>query len=301
MGDYMIRATAADEHIRAFAATTKEMAETARGLHHLSPVAAAALGRTLTAGGMMSAMMKGEKDVLTIVFDGDGPIGGITVTAFSNGDVKGYVKNPDVMLPPSPRGKLDVGGAVGKGMLRVIRDIGLKDPYIGEVDIQTGEIADDLTYYIASSDQTPSTVGLGVLMNHDNTVRESGGFIIQLMPDAPEECIEKLERKMQGISSVTDLLKNGGTPESILQEILGDQDLIIRDKLPVRFHCDCSRLRVTKTLIAIGKKELDSIIADGKPVTLTCGFCQKQYTFSLEELKEIREKASGKTRKQPTP
>jgi len=294
MSDYMVRATAAEEHIRAFAATTREMAEEGRRVHGLSPVAAAALGRALTAGGMMGAMMKGEKDVLTITFDGDGPIGGITVTARSDGDVKGYVKNPDVMLPPSPQGKLDVGGAVGHGTLRVIRDIGLKDPYIGEVEIQTGEIADDLTYYFASSEQTPSVVGLGVLMNHDNTVREAGGFIIQLMPDAPAECIDRLEAKMKGIKSVTDLLKNGGTPESILQEILGDQQPVIHEKMPVRFHCDCSRERVTKALIAIGKKELDSMIADGKEVTLSCGFCEKKYSFSIDELKEIEKSASLK-------
>lgn len=296
MGDYMIRATAAEEHIRAFAATTRDMAEEARRIHNLSPVASAALGRTLTAGGMMGAMMKGTKDVLTITFDGDGPIGGITVTAFSNGDVKGYVKNPQVMLPANEKGKLDVGGAVGHGMLRVIRDIGLKDPYIGEVDIQTGEIAEDLTYYFASSEQTPSAVGLGVLMNHDNTVRESGGFIIQLMPDAPQDCVELLEAALRNVTSVTDLLKEGGTPESILQGILGNQNLVIHEKLPVRFHCDCSRERVTKALIAIGKKNLDSMIEEGKPVTLNCGFCAKQYTFSVEELREIEKHASDSSR-----
>ena len=192
MKDYIVRATAADSQIRAFAATTAEMTETARAYHNTSPVATAALGRLLTAGAMMGSMMKNESDVLTLQVRGDGPLGGITVTADSSAHVKGYVNNPDVMLP-AKNGKLDVGGAVGIGLLQVIKDMGLKEPYVGQTILVSGEIAEDLTYYFANSEQVPSSVGLGVLMNHDNTVRCAGGFIIQLMPFAKEETISRLE------------------------------------------------------------------------------------------------------------
>ena len=292
MSDYLIRATAADDHIRAFAATTRELAEEARSIHDLSPVAAAALGRTLTAAAMMGMMLKNEKDLLTITFDGDGPIGGITVTGDYAGHVKGYVKNPSVMLPPSPKGKLDVGGAVGRGILRVIRDTGLKEPYVGEVAIRTGEIAEDLTAYFAESEQTPSVVGLGVLMNHDNTVREAGGFMIQLMPDCPDEVIDALEAKLSGVTSVTDMLKSGGTPESILTDLLGDQGLDIMDKQPASYYCNCSRERVTKALIALGRSEIEEMIREDKPVTLGCGFCNKSYTYSIDDLKVILSSSS---------
>ena len=287
MSDYLIRATAAGEHIRAFAATTRDLAEEARSIHDLSPVAAAALGRTLTAGAMMGMTLKNAHDLLTITFDGDGPIGGITVTADYQGYVKGYVKNPAVMLPPSPKGKLDVGGAVGHGILRVIRDAGLKEPYVGEVAIRTGEIAEDLTAYFFESEQTPSVIGLGVLMNHDNTVREAGGFMIQLMPDCPDEIIDVLEAKLAGVTSVTDMLKSGGTPESILEDLLGDLGLQIHDKKPAAYHCNCSRERVTKALIALGRSEIEDMISEGKDVTLGCGFCNKQYTFSVDDLRMI--------------
>ena len=287
MSDYIIRATAADDRVRAFAATTRDLAEEARRIHDLSPVASAALGRTLTGAAMMGQMLKNEKDLLTITFDGDGPIGGITVTANYKGDVKGYVKNPQVMLPPNARGKLDVGGAVGQGILRVIRDTGLKEPYVGEVAIRTGEIADDLTAYYAESEQTPSVVGLGVLMNHDNTVREAGGFMIQLMPDCPDEVIDVLEEKLRGIDSVTNLLKAGGTPETILEGLLGELGLEIMDRQPAAYRCNCSRERVTKALIAIGRAEIEDMIKEGKPVSLGCGFCGKSYEFTVDDLGEI--------------
>ena len=291
MGDYIVRATAADNQIRAFAATTKELVEKARAAHDTSPVATAALGRLLTGGVMMGVMMKGEKDLLTLQVKGDGPIGGITVTADSQGHVKGYVENPDVLLPANALGKLDVGGAVGNGMLRVIKDMGLKEPYVGQVALETGELGDDLTYYFATSEQVPSSVGLGVLMEKDNTVKQAGGFIIQLMPFTDEKVIEALEKKISEVQSVTSMLNLGMTPEDILNELLGEFHPEISEKIPAEFHCDCSKKRVEKVLISLGKKEQTSIINDGKPVELKCHFCNSGYTFTTEELKEILKKS----------
>lgn len=291
MSDYIIRATAADSQIRAFAATTRELAEAARKAHNTSPVATAALGRLLSAGAMMGVMMKGEKDILTIQVRGDGPIGGITVTADSQGNVKGYVNNPGVMLPPNAFGKLDVGGAVGQGMLNVIKDMGLKEPYVGQVDLQTGEIGDDLTYYFASSEQVPSAVGLGVLMEHNNTVKQAGGFIIQLMPFTDEKVIEALENKLANVQSVTAMLDQGMGPEEILEELLGEFGLEITDRIPTQFYCNCDKKRIEKVLISIGEKELKSMIADGKPIEVNCHFCNTNYTFSVEELKALLKKS----------
>lgn len=251
MGDYIVRATAADNQIRAFAATTRELVEKARLAHNTSPVATAALGRLLTGGAMMGVMMKGEKDVLTIQVKGDGPIGGLTVTADSQGHVKGYVDNPEVMLPANALGKLDVGGAVGHGMLRVIKDMGLKEPYVGQVALETGELGDDLTYYFATSEQVPSSVGLGVLMEKDNTVKQAGGFIIQLMPFTDEKVIEALEKKISEVQSVTSMLNQGMTPEDILNELLGEFQPEISEKVPAEFHCDCSKERVEKVLVSL--------------------------------------------------
>ncbi len=291
MADYIIRATAADGQIRAFAATTRETVEAARAAHDTSPVATAALGRLLTAGAMMGVMMKGEEDLLTIKIQGDGPIEGLTVTADSKGDVKGYVFNPSVMLPPNAKGKLDVGGALGVGVLSVIKDIGLKEPYVGQTILVTGEIGDDLTYYFATSEQTPSSVALGVLMNKENTVRQAGGFILQLLPGASDAVVTKLEEKLKEITSVTALLEAGDTPEMILEHILGEFGLEIHDQLPTRFHCNCSKERVEKALISIGKRDIQEMIADGKPVSVNCHFCNTDYTFSVDELKAILKKA----------
>lgn len=289
MSDYMIRATAANDYVRAFAITSKDLVEHAREIHHLSPVATAALGRTLSAALMMGSDLKGDKDVMTIQFLGDGPIGGITVTANSHGNVKGFVENPDVILPPNKYGHFDVGGAVGKGTLRVITDIGLREPYSGEVEIQTGEIAQDLTYYFAVSEQVPSVVALGVLTDRENEyrVRAAGGYIVQLMPGCPDEIISALEKNCSAASSVTEMLANGGSPESMLETVLTGMDMHVTETRPVSFKCDCSRDRVTKALIAMGKKELTSLIDEGRPVTLTCHFCNAGYTFSVDELKTI--------------
>lgn len=288
MTDYIVRAAAADYQIRAFAATTKELAEAARKAHNTSPVATAALGRLLTAGAMMGSMMKGADDVLTLKIKGDGPLGGITVTADSSADVKGYVNNPMVLIHAKPNGKLDVSGAVGRGELTVIRDIGMKEPYVGQTDLVSGEIAEDLTYYYAVSEQTPSSVALGVLMDKDtNTVRQAGGFIIQLMPDASEEVISSLEKRLGEISSVTALLESGMTPEDILKSLLGDMGLQILDRMPARFHCNCSKERVRKAVVSVGRKELEQMIGEGKPIEVNCHFCNTNYEFTVEELKEI--------------
>ena len=278
MNDYIIRAIAANDQIRAFAAVTTETVETARQDHNTSPVATAALGRLLTAGAMMGTMMKGDKDILTLQIKAGGPLEGITVTADSKGRVKGYVGNPDVCIPANSKGKLDVAGAVGVGFMNVIKDMGLKEPYVGQVALQTSEIAEDLTYYFATSEQVPSAVGLGVLMNKDNTVRQAGGFIVQLMPFAEESTIAKLEENVQKITSVTNLLEEGHTPESL------------REKVPTEFYCNCSRERVEKALISIGRKELNEMIQEGKSIEMNCHFCNKNYEFTVEELKEILRK-----------
>ena len=287
MNDYIIRATAANDQIRAFAAVTTEMVETAREQHNTSPVATAALGRLLTAGAMMGSMMKGEKDVLTLQIKAGGPLQGITVTADSQGNVKGYVGNPDVCIPANSKGKLDVAGAVGPGFLTVIKDMGLKEPYSGQVMLQTCEIAEDLTYYFAISEQVPSAVGLGVLMNKNNTVRQAGGFIVQLMPFAEEEVISRLEQNVQKINSVTNLLEEGHTPESLLEKVLEGFDVQINEKMDTRFRCNCSKERVAKALISIGRKELNEMIQEGKPIEMNCHFCNTNYNFTVEELKEI--------------
>ena len=291
MTDYIIRATAAEGQIRAFAATTRDLVEYARSAHNTSPVATAALGRLLTAGAMMGIMMKGEKDLLTLKIEGDGPIGGLTVTADSRGNVKGYAFHPEVMLPPNAKGKLDVGGALGIGVLSVIKDIGLKDPYVGQTILVTSEIAEDLTYYFATSEQTPSSVALGVLMERDNTVKQAGGFILQMMPGASEEVISALEKRLGEITSITALLDAGNTPEMILEHILGDFGVEILDKLPTAFSCNCSEERIEKALISVGKQELQSMIEDGKTIEVNCHFCNKHYPVTVERLKELLEMA----------
>lgn len=287
MEDYLVRAIAANGQVRSFAAYTKNTVETARQAHNTSPVVTAGLGRLLTAGAMMGSMMKGDRDVLTIKAEGSGPVGHYLVTADSKGNVKGYAANPNVILPANAAGKLDVGGSLGVGLLTVIKDLGLKEPYTGTCELVSGEIAEDLTYYFASSEQTPSSVGLGVLMTKDNTVNVAGGFIIQLMPDATEETISIVEEKISTIKSVTSMLENGLDPEGIINLILGGLDPEILDKMPVRFYCNCSKERVSKALIAIGRKELDNIIEENEPIEVKCHFCNKAYNFTVDELKKL--------------
>lgn len=291
MEDYMVRATAAGNQIRAFAVTAKGVVEAGRQAHNTSPIATAALGRMLCAGAMMGSMMKNEQDLLTIQIKGAGPMKGAVVTADYKGRVKGYVHCPDVMLPPNKDGKLDVGGAIGAGILNVIRDMGLKEPYTGQTILQTGEIADDLTYYFATSEQVPSSVGLGVLMEHDNTVKQAGGFIIQLMPFAEEKIIDQLEENIKNITSVTEMLDKNMTPEMILEELLGNLELDIMDKMPIAYYCNCTKERVEKALISIGRKDLKEMIDDGEEIEVNCHFCNKNHTFSIEELKDLLKKS----------
>ena len=292
MTDYIVRATAANNQIRAFAATTKETVEAARQAHNTSPVATAALGRLLTGGAMMGSMMKNDSDMLTIQIKGDGPIGGLTVTADSKGNVKGYVEHPEVMLPPNAQGKLDVAGALGIGLISVIKDMGLKEPYVGQTILQTSEIAEDLTYYFATSEQVPSSVGLGVLMEHDNTVKQAGGFIVQLMPFVDDDVVDRLEANIKKISSVTSMLDKGMTPEEILEEVLDGFEVEVKDTMPAQFYCNCTKERVEKAIISIGKKDIQEMIEDGKPIEVNCHFCGKSYEFSVEELKTLIKKAS---------
>lgn len=287
MADYMVRATAANAQIRAFAITSRDTVEYARSAHDLSPVVTAALGRLMTGGVMMGSMLKGEDDLLTLKINGAGPVHGLTVTADSKGNVKGYADHPQAMMPPSSVGKLDVGSVIGLGVLTVIKDMGMKEPYSSTIELKTGEIADDLTYYFAASEQVPSSVGLGVLMEKNNTVKQAGGFIIQLMPFTEDEVIDRLEQKLSGLKPVTTMLEEGNSPEEILKLILGDMGLEITDTMPVQFHCNCSKPLVEKVLISLGKKELQSLIDEGKDVELNCHFCNSNYTFSVEEVKKI--------------
>ncbi|MEO2238842.1 Hsp33 family molecular chaperone HslO [Dorea sp. YH-dor226] len=286
MKDYIVRATAANGQVRVFAATTREVVETAREHHNTSPVATAALGRLLTAGAMMGSMMKNDTDMLTIQIRGDGPLGGITVTADSHANVKGYVNNPDVVLPPK-NGKLDVGGAVGIGLIQVIKDLGLKEPYSGQTILVTSEIAEDLTYYFANSEQVPSSVGLGVLMEKDNTVKCAGGFIIQMMPFATDETISQIEENLKNVTSVTNLLEQGYTPEQLLETLLGNVGLEITDTIPTQFYCNCSKERVEQAVVSVGKKDIQEMIDEGKPIEVKCFFCNTAYQYTVEELKQI--------------
>ncbi len=291
MSDYIVRATAANAQIRAFACTTREMVETARQAHNTSPVVTAALGRLMSAAAMMGSMLKGEDDLMTLQIKSGGPMKGMTVTADSKGNVKGYANVPDVILPANSKGKLDVAGAVGPGFLQVIKDMGLKEPYVGQTMLQTCEIAEDLTYYFATSEQVPSSVGLGVLMEKDNTVKCAGGFIVQLMPFTEDAVIDRLEENLKQLTSVTSLLSQGMTPEELLGVVLSGFDVEITDTLDTGFHCNCDKERVEKALISIGKKELQDMIDDGKPIEMNCHFCNTNYEFSVEELKALYQKA----------
>ncbi len=292
MKDYMVRATAADNQIRAFAITSRELVEQARACHNTSPIITAALGRLLTGAAMMGAMMKGEQDLLTVQIKCGGQAKGMAATADSQGHVKGYPQVPDVMLAPNAKGKLDVGGALGPGILSVVKDMGLKEPYVSQVELQTSEIAEDLTYYFASSEQVPSAVGLGVLMNKDNTVRQAGGFIIQLMPFAEESVVAALESQVAKVDSVTDLLEQGATPEAILGQMLGGLGLEITQRMPACYRCDCSKERVEKALVSIGRKDLKEMIGDGEPIEVNCQFCGKHYRFTPTDLGKLLERSN---------
>ncbi|MCR4792825.1 MAG: Hsp33 family molecular chaperone HslO [Lachnospiraceae bacterium] len=289
--DYIVTATAADAHIRAFACTTLNMAEESRRLHNTSPVMSAALGRLMSAAAMMSIMMKGDRDKLTIQIKSDGPSQGVTVCADSHGNVKSYTPVPDVIVPARSNGHLNVSGAIGNGDLIVVKDLGLKEPYVGRIPLQTGEIAEDMTYYFAASEQTPSSVGLGVLMNRDNTVRCAGGFIVQLMPDAGDEVISVIEENLRNLKSVTEMLDAGLTPEDMIGEVLKGLDIHFHESYDTAYKCDCSRERVERALISLGEKEIVALIKENKDAEIHCDFCEKDYVFGPGQLKEILKKS----------
>ncbi len=285
--DYLVRMSAAEGTVLAFAATTKDLTEIARKSHGTSPVATAALGRLMTAGTMMGALLKDEKDLLTLSVRGDGPLAGITVTADNTGKVKGFVSNPSVWIPPKENGKLDVGGAVGNGTLTVTRDQAYGQPYSSQVALSTGEIGEDLAAYFVLSEQVPSSVGLGVLVDTDHSVRCAGGFLIQLMPGHSEETIDRLEQNISAFLGVTSFLNDGGSPEEMLENLLSGLSPVQEETMPLFFFCNCDRDRVRKVLLSLGKKDLDSLIESGEDTELKCHFCGRKYVFTPEELKEL--------------
>lgn len=291
MEDYLIKGMAAGNEIRYFAAYTRESVEKAREIHNTSPVCSAAMGRLLTGGALMGSMCKNDTDVLTLKVEGNGPIHSITVTADAKSNVKGIIYNNNVELPLKPNKHLDVASAVGLGVLTVIRDEGLKEPYVGTTALMTSEIGDDLTYYFAESEQIPTSVGLGVLVDTDYSIKHAGGFIIQLLPFASEETITKLEESIAKVKSVTEYFDKGMTVEEMMRSIIGEEvfgcDLTIEEKRSVHYKCNCSRERVTKALISIGRKELQSIINDGEPITMHCDFCNSDYKFEIDEIKKL--------------
>lgn len=289
MKDYIASAVTFDGQIRAYSAITTSVVKKAFHIHDTYPVATAAFGRVLTGSALMGAMLKGEKDILTIQVKGDGPLGGIVATANSNVDVKGYIQNPHVDLPlREDDGKLDVGGAVGKnGFINVVKDLGLKEPYTGNINLVSGEIAEDLTMYFAKSEQTPSVVALGVLVDSASIVKAAGGYIIQLMPNADNDTITKVEQSIASIPSPTQMISDGLNCEDILGQVLHGFPLKFIGRKDVSYRCDCNRDKVEKALISIGKKDIMEIIEQDGKAELTCHFCNEKYNYSLEDLQKI--------------
>lgn len=288
MKDYLIRAVSNDGSVRAFGCITKETADKARQYHNTTPVATAALGRLLSAAAMMGSMLKGDKDLITLQMTGSGPLGRVLAVSGSDCMVKGYVDNPYADLPLNEKGKLDVGGAIGTdGFLTVITDLGLKEPYIGKIPLVTGEVGDDIANYYATSEQTPSVVGLGVLVDRDFSVKNSGGIIIQVMPGASDETIDKLEQNIHNITSITDMLESGMSIEQILSLALSGIDFHFTEKSEVGYYCNCSRERVRHVLSSVGEAELRAIIEEDGKAELCCHFCPKRYEFDKDELTRI--------------
>jgi molecular chaperone Hsp33 len=293
MKDYIIRGTSIDESIRFFSCISTNMVEEARRIHDCSPVSIAALGRMLTAGSMMGIMLKSEKDTMTVQINGKGPTGSIVVISNTTGDARGYITNPNVELMNREDGKLDVGSAVGvDGVLTVIKDLGMKEPYVGQIPIISGEIGDDISSYFATSEQTPTAVGLGVLVEVDGHVSASGGFIIQMMPEADESKIEKLEEQLGKIKSVTDMISSGLDAEGMIKDILGDIEFKVYEEKSVAYRCNCNKERLEKALISIGKQELEDIITEQGNAELVCHFCNSKYQFDKDELTNLLEKAT---------
>lgn len=292
--DYILRGTAADGMIRAFAATTRRTVQAARDAHQTSPVVTAALGRLLTAGGIMGSMLKDPGELLSLLVRGEGPIASLTVTADSQGHVKGYAGNPDVWLPLNAAGKLDVGGAVGQGTLTVVQDQPWGEPYTSQIPLISGEIGEDLAAYFVQSEQIATSVGVGVLVDTDLSVRQAGGFVIQLLPGFDDETVEHLEKNLAGIASVTDLFEKGMAPLDILELALDGLGFRALEATPLEFACNCSRERTSRVLIALGPEELQGLVDDGKPAELVCNFCNKKYEFGVDELRELLDEATRK-------
>ncbi|MDD3705612.1 MAG: Hsp33 family molecular chaperone HslO [Clostridiaceae bacterium] len=294
MKDYILRGASTDDSIRFFCAITTEMVEEARKIHNCSPVSIAALGRMLTAGSMMGIMLKSDNDTMTLQINGKGPAGSIVVVTDNTGNTRGYIANQDVELMQHENGKLDVGSAVGiDGVLTVIRDMGMKEPYVGQIPIVTGEIGDDISSYFAVSEQIPTAVGLGVLVEVDGHVAASGGFIIQLMPEADSAVIQKLEERLGKIRSVTEMISSGYDAEGIIKNILGDIEHKILEKKHIAYKCNCSKSRMEKALVSIGKKDLEEIIQEQGSAELVCHFCNEKHYFAGDELIKLLEKASA--------
>ncbi len=292
--DKLVRATAKEGQVRIVAAITTDLVNEGVAMHLCAPTAAAAFGRMLTAGTLMGTMLKSKQDSLTLQIDGGGDAKGVVVTAHADASVKGYIGNPNVDLPANIQGKLDVGGAIGKdGYVRIIRDMGLKEPYIGQVPICTGEIGDDLAYYFTVSEQTPSAVGLGVLVDTDMSIKASGGFIIQMMPGADEFLADTITYRIEEIPSITEFIAKGMNIEEILEFIFEDMQLKIHDEINPTYKCDCCRERVERALISIGKKDLEELYNDGKTEELKCHFCNKKYEFNHEDIRQLLKEAKS--------
>ncbi|WP_147535894.1 Hsp33 family molecular chaperone HslO [Bacillus marasmi] len=291
MNDYLVKALAFDGQIRAYAVRSTETVSEAQKRHHTWPIASAALGRTLSAGAMMGAMLKGDAK-LTIKIEGGGPIGPILVDSNTKGEVRGYVTNPHIHFENNDQGKLNVGKAVGRdGMLSVVKDLGMRDFFSGQVPLISGELGEDFTYYFASSEQVPSSVGVGVLVNPDNSILAAGGFIIQLMPDTDDQTISKIEESLKNISPVSSLIEKGLTPEELLEEVLGKGNVQFLETLPVKFSCNCSKDRFATAIIGLGKKEIEDMIDEDGQAEVHCHFCNEYYLFTKEELTELHKEA----------
>jgi molecular chaperone Hsp33 len=285
--DLLLRASAGDGFIRAFFASMKNTVEEARRVHNTSPTATAALGRLLTAALIMGQTLKDDGELITLQIKCDGPVGGLLATAGNTGRVKGYAVNPAADVPSKPGGKLDVAGIILPGELTVIRDLGLKGPYSGKLPLVSGEIAEDLAHYYARSEQTPSAVALGVLVDRDISVRQAGGFLIQMLPGAPDGLIDALERKIAGISSVTSMLDAGMDAEGLLRTILGEFGVQIYGETPVMYKCDCSYSRVERVIVSLGRADVEKILAESGRAEINCHFCGKNYVFERDGLEKI--------------
>ena len=295
MSDQLVRAISKDGFVKAVAVSTRDLTERARQIHHTLPVATAALGRTLAAASMLGNALKGDGASVTLQIKGDGPLGTILAVSDNEGNVRGKVDDPAVDLPLRPDGKLDVGAAVGhEGMLTVIRDLNMKDPYVGSVSLLGGEIAEDLAAYFVESEQIPTACGLGVLVDRDRSVLTAGGYLIQLLPGAGEEIVSRVERGIMAAGSVTALLKADSDPESLLRRVMPDFELEILEKSPVEYRCYCSRERMEKALISLGPEEMRSLIDEQGSAEMTCRFCDSVQKFTREDLEGL---LAGMTKK----